>query len=174
MVAGVEQAARVLLDLDGLCKYHHRSGCGLVEHIATDWITHACVGTACGLLACSATDCELSMPALAQLVACLQRDRLNSLWAAFGGWSRDVDYAEAGNTGLNRQRVMPSVSPRGRECFGGLSCYLRLDRKVGLTGPRHARGKTRVGRSWRRCGAGVIDTLMTSLGRGSLNRAGYL
>ena len=71
MVAGVEQAARVLLDLDGLCKCHHRSGCGLVEHIATDWITHACVGTACGLLACNATDCELSMPALAQLVACL-------------------------------------------------------------------------------------------------------
>ena len=71
VVAGVEQAARVLLDLDGLCKYHHLSSCGLVEHIATDWITHACVGTACGLLACNATGCELSMPALAQLVACL-------------------------------------------------------------------------------------------------------
>ena len=56
MAAGIEQAARVLLDLDGLCKYHHLSSCGLVEHIATDWIKHACVGTACGLLACNATD----------------------------------------------------------------------------------------------------------------------
>ena len=71
MMAVVEQAACVLLDLEGLCKYHHLSSCGLVEHIATDWIKYACVGTACSLLACNATDCELSMPALAQLVACL-------------------------------------------------------------------------------------------------------
>ena len=91
--------------------------------------------------------------------------------------------AEARNRELIAQRVMPSVSPRGQECLGGPSCYLRLDRKVGLAGPRRARGKTHVGRSWRRCGvgvmdtlmtalAGVMDTLMTALCRGSFNRAG--
>ena len=68
---------------------------------------------------------------------------------------------------------MPSVSPRGQGCLGGPSCYLRLDRKVGLAGPRCARGKNHVGRSWRRCGAGVMDTLMTALGRRRFNRAGY-